>query len=385
MKADNLTQAKPATELLAGVLQRKCACGNHTIAGGECDECGKKRLQRRATNPAQAGEAPPIVHEVLSSPGQPLDAETRSFMEPRFGYDFSHVRIHTDARAADSASAVNALAYTVGRDVVFGAGQYAPGETEGRRLLAHELTHVVQQHQGASRGSVHQGRSDDPYEAEASRVAESLAQGETVRVTQESGPRLSRNGEPLREWGGFRIGGDADYVNTVRGHLNQLNATTAGRAVLQEITEYTRPFYRSYIPIGPLSACGFLPNSGISYNAGGCNVRNSCRGPNTQWNSVPNYVYLYHEVAHAYLYYIADKGTDPERECMVTGLGDYFTTIPHNENRLRCELGLPVRPCYDGVCTLPAPTCGQKAGQQQQQQTRGASEATMSRPYTPTR
>ncbi len=66
-------------------------------------------------------------------------------MEPRFGHDFSQVRIHTDERAAETARAVNALAYTVGRDVVFGAGQYAPQTDEGRRLLAHELTHVVQQ------------------------------------------------------------------------------------------------------------------------------------------------------------------------------------------------------------------------------------------------
>jgi hypothetical protein len=88
---------------------------------------------------------PPIVHEVLRSPGQPLDAATRAFFEPRFGYDFSQVRVHTDAKAAESARAVNALAYTVGRDVVFGAGRYAPGTTIGRRLLTHELAHVVQQ------------------------------------------------------------------------------------------------------------------------------------------------------------------------------------------------------------------------------------------------
>lgn len=71
----------------------------------------------------------------------------RHYFEPRFGYDFSQVRVHTDAKAAESARAVNALAFTVGRDVAFGAGQYAPGTTEGKRLLAHELTHVVQQNQ----------------------------------------------------------------------------------------------------------------------------------------------------------------------------------------------------------------------------------------------
>jgi hypothetical protein len=89
--------------------------------------------------------APPIVYEVLRSAGQPLDPNTRAFLEPRFGYDFSHVRVHTDAQAAKSAQAVGALAYTVGRDIVFGAGQYSPGVSGGQRLLAHELAHVVQQ------------------------------------------------------------------------------------------------------------------------------------------------------------------------------------------------------------------------------------------------
>src|SRR5262249_51739086 len=82
---------------------------------------------------------------VLRSPGRPLDASTRAFIEPRFGHDFSQVRVHTDTRAAESARSVNALAYTVGRNVVFGAGQYAPQSYAGRRLIAHELTHVIQQ------------------------------------------------------------------------------------------------------------------------------------------------------------------------------------------------------------------------------------------------
>lgn len=102
-------------------------------------------LQRAAVNATFASEVPPIVHDVLRSPGQPLDAQTRAFMEPRFGHDFSNVRVHTDENAAESARAVDALAYTVGHNVVFGAGQYAPNTGVGRRLLAHELTHVAQQ------------------------------------------------------------------------------------------------------------------------------------------------------------------------------------------------------------------------------------------------
>lgn len=128
------------------VLQR---CSN----GVECAECKAKReqhegkLQRAAVNtaPVPANGVPPVVHSVLNSPGHTLDSGTRSFMESRFGHDFSGVRVHTDSRAAESARSVNALAYTVGRDVVFGTGQYQPEGMTGKRLLAHELTHVVQQ------------------------------------------------------------------------------------------------------------------------------------------------------------------------------------------------------------------------------------------------
>lgn len=113
---------------------------------------GESSLQRRedgapaATAPHQA---PPAVREAVGSPGRPLDAAARVYMEPRFGYDFSRVRIHADERAAASARGVNALAYTVGNDIVFAAGRYAPMTPAGRRLLAHELAHVVQQHAGA--------------------------------------------------------------------------------------------------------------------------------------------------------------------------------------------------------------------------------------------
>ena len=106
-------------------------------------------LQRKATGTMiesiENDAAPPIVDEVLRSPGQPLNTATRAFMEPRFGYDFSQVRVHFGAAAEQSAREVNADAYTVGSNIVFGAGQFAPRTHEGRRLLAHELTHVVQQ------------------------------------------------------------------------------------------------------------------------------------------------------------------------------------------------------------------------------------------------
>src|ERR1700749_1201527 len=94
-----LTQTKPSTTsaLPARIkfLQRKCACGGTPGLTGECEECRKKRLQRKIGNPKSEIRSdlwvPPIVHEVLRSSGQPLDANTRSFMEPRFGHDFGHV------------------------------------------------------------------------------------------------------------------------------------------------------------------------------------------------------------------------------------------------------------------------------------------------------
>ena len=180
------TQAAPtplATKAApSGMLQRKCACGTHTVAGGECDSCQKKHegtLQRTAAG-GSVRVVPPVVGEVLSSAGRPLDAGARSFMESRFGHDFSRVRVHTDSRAAESARAVGAFAYTVGEDIVFAHGRYSPGTEAGRRLLAHEMTHVLQQRQSAAADLQEMqidGGPGDRYEAEADAVAERVMSG----------------------------------------------------------------------------------------------------------------------------------------------------------------------------------------------------------------
>jgi outer membrane protein OmpA-like peptidoglycan-associated protein len=139
------------TSARGAVLQRRCACGGPTSLTGECNECRAKdtTLQRHSLSSMERGQSegavPPIVHDVLRSPGQQLDPDTRAFMEPRFSHDFSQVRVHMDAKAIESAKAVNALAYTLGRNIVFGVGQYAPRTESGLRLLAHELTHTIQQ------------------------------------------------------------------------------------------------------------------------------------------------------------------------------------------------------------------------------------------------
>lgn len=164
-----------------GVLQRTCACGRHTAGGGECAECRRAHegaLQRASVQGTTTHEAPPIVHEALSSSGQPLDGVTRAFMEPRFGHDFSRVRVHSGGRAAESAQAVKAKAYTVGENVVFGAGEYLPQTAPGRRLLAHELTHVVQQSGTAPGGKLSIGEADNAHEREAESVSAALTLGE---------------------------------------------------------------------------------------------------------------------------------------------------------------------------------------------------------------
>lgn len=112
----------------------------------KCDKCREKDgVLKPGDNHHYPEPIPPTVHRVLKSSGQPLDGETRRFMESRFEHDFSNVRVHEDARASESARMVNALAYTVGHSVVFGKGQYNPRTSAGRELIAHELTHVVQQ------------------------------------------------------------------------------------------------------------------------------------------------------------------------------------------------------------------------------------------------
>lgn len=201
------TQVKAApkpsfTPVRSGLLQRKCACGGAAGLSGECEECSKKkrldlqtklkvndpgdiyereadrmadqvtvtpagltvsgtppRIQRfSGQSNAQMDAEPASVDQALASPGRPLEPTLRQDMEQRFGHDFSRVRVHSGAAAEQSAREVNANAYTVGHDIVFGADRFAPETQEGRRLLAHELTHVVQQ---SSADGIHTGQSDE--------------------------------------------------------------------------------------------------------------------------------------------------------------------------------------------------------------------------------
>ncbi len=175
-------QARTASPKATGLLQRKCDCGQHTISEAKCDSCkkataGGPALQRSAAaNASLIEEVPPIVHDVLGSAGQPLDPATRNYFEPRFGHDFSRVRVHADHRATESATAIGAQAYTAAGNIVLPNKNYEPDSFQGRHLLAHELAHVVQQETAfptlqSSRAPV-VSSPDDPSEAAADRAAD---------------------------------------------------------------------------------------------------------------------------------------------------------------------------------------------------------------------
>ena len=136
-------------------LEQEADSAADSMGKAELPSCGSSPLgttsnaQLEGTVDGGTSERPPsIVNNVLNSPGEPLEGATRDAMSTRFDTDFSNVRIHTDARAAQSAEAVGARAYTVGRDIVFGERQYDPAREDGSRLLAHELAHVKQQARG---------------------------------------------------------------------------------------------------------------------------------------------------------------------------------------------------------------------------------------------
>jgi Domain of unknown function (DUF4157) len=166
------------------LLQRQCACGAHSLGGAECTTCKKRSglIQRKEKNHLPINQASPRVHEVLRSSGHPLGASVRAAFEPQFGRSFGDVQIHTDAMAQESAGALNAKAYVVGRHIVFGSGQYQPGTSAGNHLLAHELTHVVQQsHASPSlQGKLEIGSADSASEREADSIADRVVAGQSA-------------------------------------------------------------------------------------------------------------------------------------------------------------------------------------------------------------
>ncbi len=151
-----------------------------------------RELDQFRTKPADARVAPPIVQDVLHSQGEPLGAKIRRSMEPHFGHDFGNVRVHTDERAAASASAVDARAYAAGSNIVFARGQFSPDTKPGRQLLAHELAHTVQQrNSGPPAGAPPISDPGSHAESEADGAAKAVAANRAASVTS-SAPVIAR-------------------------------------------------------------------------------------------------------------------------------------------------------------------------------------------------
>lgn len=179
----------------SGLMYRAAAAGRTDVLG----PAGMLGLQRAVGNAGVAGvveeERSPVLDVVGSGGGAPLDRDTRSDMESRLGHDFGDVRIHTDSRAHESATAVNAHAYTVGSNVVFQRDKYDPSSTEGRTMLAHELTHVVQQRSGPvdgtpAGGGIQVSDPSDRFEREA--VANADRAMSAPVTASPSGPAVQR-------------------------------------------------------------------------------------------------------------------------------------------------------------------------------------------------
>lgn len=203
-------QAKPVP---LTPIQRKCA---------ECEK--EEKAQRKEINgeETEAGEGLESYVGSLNGGGTPLSNEAKNFYEPRFGTDFSNVRIHTDTFAAKSAQSINALAYTSGNNIVFNSGQYSPNTDNGKRLLGHELTHVVQQGGGAKTKSIQRKFVATGATADFANMINSILAVQVEIVISPTGEISIRNtgiqGPPTRD--------ATELLNTLRTVINDRNTTT---------------------------------------------------------------------------------------------------------------------------------------------------------------
>jgi outer membrane protein OmpA-like peptidoglycan-associated protein len=208
--------------LLNGVtIQRKCACG------GTCTKCQSESAQQEQHTWQH------ILQRTGS--GQPLESGVMEFMETRFGEDFSEVRVHTDTHTAQTAQRLNAVAYTVGRDIFFGSGQYHPQTMEGKQLLAHELTHVVQQQHGIQRQQVG-GIPGDQYEQEADKIAHTV-----VRRKRPSKPEAIADERMAQGTSWVNLQDPRGHVASIFFATNQTNLDDQDKRVLAKVYNAYRP------------------------------------------------------------------------------------------------------------------------------------------------
>lgn len=202
-----------AAQRVVSLVQRSCACG------GTCSTCGEDQARRlvqlQREDGAEGDDAFDEDDDRATVPeessGEPLHEPTRERMQPRLGGDLADVRVHTDRPANEAADRMHADAFTSGRDIYFAAGQYAPGTPSGDRLIAHELTHTIQQSEGASPQNVAAhardgaviGAANDPLEHEADRVADAVVSHDHAAapaITSDAKPGTVRRGLGSRLW-----------------------------------------------------------------------------------------------------------------------------------------------------------------------------------------
>ena len=221
----------------AAFIQRKCAaCGG---SGGACPGCADEtKLLQRSADGSSSARAPRTNPLAGHGSGAPLGRGVRGFMEGRFGRDFGGVRVHADTSAASAARSLNAAAFTHGRDVYFGRGAYEPDTPAGLRLLAHELTHTVQQEGGSTGGAVQgfalDGGTSDPLEHEADRAADAVVSGRAPPAispasagavqrfpswddVKQAGADLAGKAGDTADWVGDKAGKAADWVGDKAG------------------------------------------------------------------------------------------------------------------------------------------------------------------------
>lgn len=263
----------PVTQQVRSVVRRQCSCGNHS-KGGNCENCAKQKVQRKlsvgstndpleleadrvaeqviANEPtysfshisapkiqrrseqasAQLEEVPASVENVLAGPGSSLPFSILKDMEQRFGQDFSHVRMHTGSAAEQSAHDINANAYTFGNNVVFNKGKFSPETHDGKRLLAHELTHVVQAGNGHASAAPAISQVSR-LEQEARQVADTIHSDAQPPVIQETAAGLRA---PLRE-------GPEDLGPATFGNLHQSEPDPQGMRSRVELVQKEGVWY----------------------------------------------------------------------------------------------------------------------------------------------
>ena len=186
--------ADPPTAEQASVLALQRLAGNASVS----------RILAPDDEADAGGERSPVLDVVGSGGGEPLEADLRHEMEGRLGADFGDVRVHADQRASESARSINAQAYTVGSDVVFRADRWSPESADGKRTLAHELTHVAQQRAGPvsgtpAGGGINLSDPGDAFELAAERTADAAMAGHAGAAPMIGAPAAQRQEEPEEE------------------------------------------------------------------------------------------------------------------------------------------------------------------------------------------